>query len=244
MKKVNWQYLIDLLLFISIAGVVLIGILLGFVLPKGPYAAESAKYFLGLHRHAWGDIHLYLGIAFTALTVIHLILGWNWIRGKTRTLFGSRWKGAIVVICCLPLIVLVGTWLGFPGDPSSYDHSHPERGSRRGELSREEISGGSLPDHEDHQRGYSSAVREVERAKGRLARGSFSADDSALLVTGQMTLRDIERETGISLVELQNRLGIPETVSPDNRLGRLRKQYGFTMQDVRSAIASIQKAEN
>ena len=51
MKKSDWQYLVDTLLFLSITGIAFIGFLMGLFLPKGPNAQESAKYFLGLHRH-------------------------------------------------------------------------------------------------------------------------------------------------------------------------------------------------
>ena len=91
MKKTELRFYIDAFLFISIVGIVLIGFLLGFVLPEGPAASEDSKYFLGLHRHAWGDIHLYLGVAFTVLAALHVILGWNWVKGKARQLFRRGW---------------------------------------------------------------------------------------------------------------------------------------------------------
>ena len=68
MKKTDWQYLVDTLLFLCIVGIVFIGFLMGLFLPQGPAAPESAKYFLGLHRHQWGNIHLYQDIR--ALTTI------------------------------------------------------------------------------------------------------------------------------------------------------------------------------
>ena len=78
MKKTNWKYLVDTILFICIVGLAVIGFILGFVVPKGPAVSESAKYFLGLHRHQWGDIHLYLGILFTAMAILQLVLAWDW----------------------------------------------------------------------------------------------------------------------------------------------------------------------
>ena len=68
MKKTDWQYLVDTLLFLCIVGIIFIGFLMGLVLPKGPTALESEKYFLRLHRHDWGNIHFYLSIAFTVLS--------------------------------------------------------------------------------------------------------------------------------------------------------------------------------
>ncbi len=98
MKKTTWKYLVDTLLFISITGIAFIGILMAFFLAEGPtsQARESEKYFLSLHRHQWGDIHLYLSLAFTALVVIHLILEWSWIKGETRQLFKKAWVPILV----------------------------------------------------------------------------------------------------------------------------------------------------
>jgi uncharacterized protein DUF4405 len=64
------------------------GLLLGFVIPVGR-AAQREKYFLGLHRHGWVDMHLYLALLFIVLVVIHLGLQWKWIVQSTRQNFRS-----------------------------------------------------------------------------------------------------------------------------------------------------------
>jgi len=271
MKRVSWQYLTDTLLFISVVGVVIIGFLLAFVIPKGPSATDSAKYFLGLHRHEWGDIHLYLGISFTILAVLHLILGWNWVKGKTRGLFGAKWKGALLAICALPFAVLAAWWMVFPGESSIYGHDDtgaaaPDRGILdAGQLlpynptntipavsadSETHSSSGKQPittilesatnrriekDHRPDQHGNEEAG---------FTRGRGSNDTSGILITGQTTLSDIERKTGISARVLAGHLGLPRSASSDESLGRLRKRYPFTMQDVRDVISSLIEQRN
>ena len=54
-------------------------------------------------------------------------------------------------------------------------------------------------------------------------------------IQGTMTLRDAEKRTGVPVSVLKRKLGLPPDASPDERLGRLRRQYGFEMQDVRRA---------
>jgi hypothetical protein len=54
-----------------------------------------------------------------------------------------------------------------------------------------------------------------------------------------MTLNEIAEEAGISAREIANTLGLPQNISLDESLGRLRRRHGFAMQDVRDAIASI-----
>jgi hypothetical protein len=51
-----------------------------------------------------------------------------------------------------------------------------------------------------------------------------------------MTLQDIEDLTGVPTAYMLERLGLPRTVSPDERVGRLHHLYGFTMQDVRRVV--------
>jgi hypothetical protein len=106
MKRTDWKYLIDTLLFISGFGTAAIGFLLGVVIPGGPGAAEAQKYFLGLHRHQWGGFHFALSIAFFVLLLVHLVLEWNWIRGKAGQVYGRRWRGALVLT-----VVAVGATL-------------------------------------------------------------------------------------------------------------------------------------
>ncbi len=178
----------------------LIGFLLGFVLPEGPAASEDAKYFLGLHRHAWGDIHLYLGVAFTVLAALHVILGWNWVKGKARQLFQKGWKAALASVPLLAFFMLFLLWSLSVSDTDKYaDYG---RGATTGSV------GGAV-----------------------LAEGE-------VLVTGQVTLADLEESTGIPTSELTESLGLPAEVLPDERLGRLKQKYPFTMDEVRDAVTN------
>ncbi|MBW1938897.1 MAG: DUF4405 domain-containing protein [Deltaproteobacteria bacterium] len=262
MKKVNWQYLIDALLFISIVGVVIIGFLLAFIIPRGPTATDNAKYFLGLHRHEWGDIHLYLGIAFTSLAVVHLILAWKWVKGKTRGLFGDRWKAALLSMCGLAFVVLAAFWLAYPSELGDYDHDETRAtlpASRDLWMDhRPKYSPGSAsqtasadferntPEHVSYEfqpitknaEEY-GAVNHRRDAEAGLTRGRGSEDKPGILITGQMTFYDIERQTGISARVLANYLGLPRNVSLGERLGRLRKKYRFSMQEFRDVLSSL-----
>ena len=52
-------------------------------------------------------------------------------------------------------------------------------------------------------------------------------------ITGQMTLADLERDFGISAVEIAKKLGLPPDLAQDETFGRLRQNYSFTMDQVR-----------
>jgi hypothetical protein len=217
MKKSDWQYLVDTLLFICIIGIAFIGILMGLVLPQGPQALESSKYFLGLHRHQWGNIHFYLSLAFVVLVIIHLLLAWNWIKGQARRLFRRGWRTMLALTAVGSLLVLFLFWAFYPRLPGAYE----DYGVRAGRQAKAEAFDGSLPSQEE-----------------RISPGQGQED---IVITGQMTLFDLESKTGISARTIADELSLPSDVPLHDTLGRLRRQYHFTMQEVRDAVASLMR---
>lgn len=115
MKKQTLKYVIDMMLFVEICAISILGLLLGFVIPGGEVGGRAGKYFLGLHRHEWGSIHLYLAIVLLMLLAIHIWLNWGWIDRYTREYFGIHWKQAFWVMCLawLPILLILGIAVGF-----------------------------------------------------------------------------------------------------------------------------------
>jgi hypothetical protein len=106
------KYLIDVLLFIDLVSVSVVGILLGFIIPRGR-GPDGSKFFLGLHRHQWGNLHLYLSLLLLVLLVVHLWLNWTWILCTSKRVFAERWKKGLFLILGSPLLVLTLGWLMF-----------------------------------------------------------------------------------------------------------------------------------
>lgn len=317
MKKSDWQYLVDTLLFLSIAGIALIGFLMALVIPKGPTAPESTKYFLGLHRHQWGNIHFTLSIAFVILVIIHLVLSWKWIKNKSRQLFKKRWNTALIFTAVASVLLIFLFWAFYPRYPGAYEDYGVRAGERTTQnrpLSDEEsltsedkifyedgnvtivitgqttlrqaekateipaktiaaelrlpsnvsmddtfgrlrkkhgftllevrdvISGllSREPATQEEKKGAQEKeeIEEGEHEK-KLTRGISAEDQSGILITGRMTLYDIGKKAGIPARRIADKLNLPSNVSLDETLGRLRRRYGFTVQDVREAIASL-----
>ncbi len=242
MKEQTWRYLVDVVLFVCLTGMAVIGGLLGLVIPKGSAAAEGSKYFLGLHRHQWGNLHAYLSVVFVVLIVIHIILNWKWITCRTSQIFKSRPAPVLILGAVLPFLVLAVFWLfSTKNDPSYEERGGGRGGGRRigavlpeqtsdveGIHSREEHSGGKGLSTE-------SEIRRVEseREDHRTAGG--------LVITGQMTLLDIEQATGLSAKSIAERMGLPSSASLHERLGRLRRQYGIEIQGVRDLVEAMLK---
>lgn len=220
MKKSNWQYLVDTLLFICLVCISFIGFLMGFFLAQGPTAQEADKYFMGLHRHQWGNIHLYISIVFSILIIIHIIFDWKWIKGKAQKLFKKRWGVVLILTVIVSFLVLFLIWCFYPKYPASYE----DYGKKAGERMRqtEQLKKG-------HQISDETAFQDE--------------DQGYLTVTGQMTLLDVEKAFGIPARRIADKLGLPSKISFDDTLGRLRKRYSFTLVEVRAIITELLSKE-
>jgi hypothetical protein len=80
-----------------------------------------------------------------------------------------------------------------------------------------------------------------EEHEDKITRGHSAEDLSGILITGQMTLKDIEKQTGIPALSLVEKLGLPSTVPLNERLGRLQRMYPITIQDVRDVVSVLLK---
>lgn len=281
MNKNSWKYLIDTLLFICIFGLAFIGIIMAFFLAEGPTVNDQSKYFLGLHRHQWGDIHLILSLLFIALTVIHLMLAWNWVKAQSRRIFKNKaplFIGLTVLVSFLTIFVF---WAFMPKNSPVYSNY----GRRSGEFGRLGITEknpqtapsvsyptASKPKKTKIHSAESSNNSSVESApelkktetqipektqektkktapdtplqedtqehEEKIVHGRLEEDTSGIVITGQMCLKDIAIKTGISTKTIIRAMGLPEDVSELDHLGRLRKRYGFSIQELRDFISS------
>jgi hypothetical protein len=79
----------------------------------------------------------------------------------------------------------------------------------------------------------------VERISGGSRDGERAgyAESGHEVVCGELTLRELEAETGVPAEYVLRELGLPEEVPRDERLGKLRRRYGFEMALVRRIVA-------
>jgi hypothetical protein len=216
MKKSDWQYLLDALLFLSVVGIALIGLLMGLVIPKGPTAPESTKYFLGLHRHQWSNIHFYLSIAFVVFVTIHILLSWKWIKSKSQKIFKERWKTALISMAIASVLIIFLFWALYPRVPGAYEDYGVRASVRSGQQAKSD--------------------EKVTRAEEKIL---YEDGSVYIVITGQTTLKQAEKATGISAETIAAELKIPSSVSLDDTFGRLRKQYGFSLLEVRDVISDL-----
>jgi len=242
LTRTDWKYIVDTLMFLCLVGIVVIGLLMGFVIPEGRLDPGQSKYFLGVHRHQWGNIHLWLSLAFTALVVAHIVLAWSWFKGKAKGLFGKAWRPVLGLTLVAAVLIPVIFWLSVSKNDPAYAEFGEGRGQQaRGAASSDGPSRGPLSQAGEKALGEAPAA--THDPKGEAVAGRKEAASAETVITGRMTLREIEQKTGISAKDLAAKLGLPDDVSLDETLGRLRQVYGLDMQAVRDAVAEFLKAK-
>lgn len=106
MKKNDWKYIVDVLLFVDVCSIAVMGFIMAFVIPSGE-GSHAEKFFLGLHRHGWGDIHLYLSLFLLMLLALHIFLSWTWVVESTKKYLGVHWKRFLWGLCGASLVVVI-----------------------------------------------------------------------------------------------------------------------------------------
>ncbi|MCY2953523.1 MAG: DUF4405 domain-containing protein [Planctomycetota bacterium] len=216
MKRNTLNFLIDLVSGLVLLGMIVTGLVMRFVLPPG---SGRARALWTWGRHDWGDVHFWLAVGAGALLLVHVALHWQWFWVTTVRLVRPG-RGAQAYpgdmgrnLAGAALIVfLIGLFAGFVWLAQANVKATGEGGERRGRG-------------ESAQAVQSGSSREDERQS----------------IRGSMTLGEVSAASGIPVESLRTNLGVPAGVSPDERLGRLRQQYGFTMDRVREIVAAKQK---
>ncbi|MBN2359543.1 MAG: DUF4405 domain-containing protein [Deltaproteobacteria bacterium] len=224
MNRPTWNYWIDVLLFTLMTAVLFIGVLLAFVMAEGPVADQSTKYFCGLHRHQWGNIHLWFSLALVALVALHVILHWNWIVCFTKRLFKT--SGALLAIVALPAVIVLVVWIFADKDAGEY--------KRFGARTGPQYEGGPAP--------RSNKVLSNSYPASSLP---HSSDNQARIVeiNGRMSLLDIERLTGVSARSIARELGLPADAALNEHLGQLRRTHGFAIETVRETVNRLSEGK-
>ncbi len=231
-----------------------IGLLMEYKLVSGEerwerYGSNPDLYMWGWDRHQWGDLHLILGYLFFGLLFFHIFLHWSQIKGIYQVMIKSKSRQVVLVsvFAITSLFLLFFAFLS----PIDVVPLKEGEGRHRLEASRPVGEGGSVI------RGLSEAASgEQPMASGSTEAGgelhaplqSNQADlheDVAiheghesrnLEIYGTSTIGEVAAKYNVPAELIKNALGIPVDRPDNERLGRLRRQYGFHMSDVERFI--------
>ena len=227
MKRTLLNLFVDGATALVVFGLIATGLVIRFALPPG---SGSVRALWGLGRHDWGDVHFWMAVATAALLVIHVALHWNWVCTTVRHLVVRRGSPSDQPSAWVRnlygagfLVVLIAIFGGFIWIADS--SVVPPRLVRPADE-----SGASAPAEE----GGPSTPVEEEQGVGRAA-GST--------IRGSMTLSEVAEVTSIPVQTFKTQLGLPATVSGNERLGSLMQQYGFRMSHVRRVIEQNKPAK-
>jgi hypothetical protein len=239
--------IIDVLAYVAMVGLVATGTILWKILPPGTGGRHGggggALTLLGRSRHEWGDVHFWFAVSLIALVVLHLVFHWKWItntlgsavrsRGARRAGAGVGGSVLLVALGAVAAAGLAAPWLiRVEGRDEGGGRGRQRRGREQDVAVAPEAAGdceGCAADCPDAQPEATPEPQEEHKEHGHD-------------IKGRTTLAEAAAEAGVPVERLVAELKLPANAPPDEQLGRLRREHGFTMEDVRAAVARLKKA--
>lgn len=222
LRRSTLNFLVDLVALLAIFVMIATGLVIRFVLPPGTGGGhgEGGLALWGLGRHDWGDVHFWTSVVLGVLLVLHVALHWSWVCMMVkRTLGGTETDqpraGGCNACGVVFLLAVLFAFMGFTWYANSaVKHVNAQRQSESRPVWADE----DTPPHgrkEGHGAGYEQ-------------------------IRGSMSLAEIETVAGVSADILKADLGLPKDISVQERIGRLARQYGFSVEEVREVIKKHQ----
>ncbi|MBN1927881.1 MAG: DUF4405 domain-containing protein [Prolixibacteraceae bacterium] len=238
-SKSKLNLLIDAVMFVALALMAGLGFLIKWVLVPGfvrneKYGSDVELGFLGLDRHEWGSVHLWVSISFLVLILLHIVLHWQMIDCIFRKMVSGKAARLViaVVIGLLVLFFAVGPLLISPDVvPNTVSHEHHKKGIQK------KVPASTPPNPGD------AISQEQERDTKKVfpeQKGNPEHEDHAhdLDIAGYMTLAEVAAKYEIPVSMLAGEFNI-SPASYDENVGRLKRQYGFSMDELKEAVVDL-----
>lgn len=241
-NKPRINLVIDAIMLIVLMLMAGLGLLIKYVLLPGykrnaVYEGDVELYYMGLTRHDWGTIHLWLSLFFLFLMLIHIILHWKMIVCIFRQMVARRNSRTIIAVCLVCVALFFGLAPLFVKPevaemPRGHIHAH----------STGSISSRSQTTYPDPIPSVSTEEQSTEEAIVAAPKDEKQMHEEhayeELELSGRMTLNEVAKKYSIPADELTKALHIPSYESRE-RIGRLRKQYGFEMEELKDIILKL-----
>ncbi|MBN1990499.1 MAG: DUF4405 domain-containing protein [Bacteroidales bacterium] len=231
LKKLKVNIIIDLALLVLLALMAGIGFLIKQVLVSGAkqnliYGTNIHLEFLGLDRHQWGSIHLIVSIVFIVLIAVHVLLHWDVILCILNKMIPNKWKrySLIAAIALTSTTFFCGP---FFVSAQMDNHKNYYRNRIEHTTNYDTVENSTYLINKTRNNTQNSNSTHIKQ----------SSSEARFETNGKQTIEELSALHSIPADYICKQLQIPLS-SKDQRLGRLRKKYGFTMTEVSSAIAS------
>lgn len=232
--KYTINLIIDAILFLLLAVITGIGILMKYVLIPvkeriHTYGKMVELKLFEMDRHQWGNIHMLLSFLFIALLTIHLVLHWHLL----VNLYKRMIKNSFMRLACGVIFALLCTLFLF--FPLCIKPEVIERGKGREKGEGQPHSGWNSKDINVIYQ--SDVITEVSTDNPP----ERSRKNIGYVVHGNMTIEYISRVYDVPSHYIKTQLKIPADISDNQKLGRLRTRYNFTMHDVENVLSQYNK---
>ncbi len=219
LRRSTLNFIVDALALLAIFVMVATGLIIRFILPPGTGGGhgEGGLLLWGLGRHDWGDVHFWTSVALSVLLIIHVALHWSWVCAMVQRFLGcadtdqhgAGRRNAYGIGFLLVVALIFGGFTWYAG--TAVTQVNARRPSESG-----------------------PAIAEDETLRHGQEEGHGTGHEQ---IRGSMSLAEIEAATGVSVETLKSELGLPEGTAPEERLGRLARQHGFSVDKVRDIVA-------
>ena len=234
-----------LLLMMPLAG---IGFLMKYILVPGSkrnelYGSGVDLEFLGMDRHEWGQVHFVISIVLLVLLVLHIIFHWKMIVCIFHRMVPNNvFRNILAIILGLTSLGMIAFALFVRPEFVEHEPLYRNRDSRFPRVQQEIRSVPGIS--EKQEKSEVTVIKENSVVpKENLQEAKHSHDEypaSYYEINGSQTLQYVAEKYGVDVEKLTTDLNIPGTRSGE-KLGRLKRQYPFTMDDVRESILKNKK---
>lgn len=230
-SKINKSKLnlsIDIIMFIVLMIIAGLGFLIKYVLVPGfkrnqIYGRDVELYFGGLDRHQWGSIHLIFSFILLFLLLLHIIFHWQQIVSIFKRMVPSKVLRLMLTIIFVMLSVLFAIVPLFIKPAVEEGSSHSLH-----------LNSSSGKQHGDNQKGLKDTLTQKTATYQQEPKHSHKESHS-VEVYGYMSLNEVADMYHIPVADLAAVIKVPKDTYGE-QLGRLRKRYGFQMDDLRLYI--------
>jgi hypothetical protein len=219
----------------AIAG---LGFLMKYILVPGYkrnllYKGDVELYFMGLTRHEWGSIHLWLSYVFLSLMILHIILHWNMITCIFRQMVSGK-ISRIIIVAFTATMAIFFALAPFFVKPQVV----PFQGKHNHNYTDEKLLDETISSHKKEAPVSNIENQTTERLHKNRKEDNYVHLHDELEIYGYMTLEDAALKYSIPLAVLTEALKIPLNASSE-KIGRLKKTYGFKMKELKNTIIKL-----
>ena len=238
----------------AIAG---IGFLMKYVLIPGQdrwikYGENVELYFFNMDRHEWGAIHLIIAFVLLGLLLLHTILHWKLI----LSLFRKLVSGTLARKLATSIFVFTSALLFLFAFIVKPEIGEIIQGQGRQVTDENIISETEITDIHDNK----AVIKDDNVVAKDSKNKSITENDDSIIsketedsherhyrsnmdieIRGYMTIRELSVEYDVPSKYIMKKLNIPESVSENQRLGLLKRDYGFRMSDIEKIINEYKK---